>query len=66
MVARAWSGGPLREYRVLAPCTPEGRPARYDARNSPYVCEKCRKLVVGVYEPRNGEGWLCGSCRGER
>lgn len=66
MVARAWIGGPLRSYKAhKGGLRPDGRPVSYDPVNSPYVCDKCAK-TGGIYEPKNGEGWLCGSCREER
>ena len=66
MVARSWPGGPLRQYAVKGHLRRDGRPDRYDPTKSAYVCDRCLEPVAGVYEPKHGEGWLCGTCRGMR
>jgi hypothetical protein len=51
---RAWLGGPLRRTG-----SSHGLPSKY-------VCETCRRSVVGVYRAKTigsaAETWLCGGC----
>jgi hypothetical protein len=54
-VERAWAGGPLRRIG-----SGNGLPSKY-------VCEVCRRSVIGVFfvKPRqnNQEHWVCEVCK---
>lgn len=63
VTARAWAGGPLRRYLVKGQPRCEGRPDRYDAEHSPYLCDDCA-ASGGVYEFSGL--WLCGECKEAR
>lgn len=73
-VLRSWQGGPLMEFSGR-PHPKQGKwteyhtypndPERQYSRN--YICDECRRVVLGLYEPKLGVGdgtkWLCSDCR---
>lgn len=60
-IIRAWSGGPLRYFSTIAfsNCVPYVT-SKLKGYAGSYVCELCKKPVVGVY--KGTDIWLCGSC----
>lgn len=60
-VRRMWENGPSRNFsetRVGA-----WTPQTGGGYAGPYVCERCKKDVSGVYEDENGRTWQCSDCR---
>jgi len=59
-IIQMWSGGPLRQVsdkrESASWCM--GSTGRYLGN---YVCQNCRKPVVGVYMTE--AGWICGGCK---
>jgi hypothetical protein len=60
-VRRMWENDPLRNFseaRVGA-----WTPQTGGGYAGPYVCERCKKDVSGVYEDENGRTWQFSDCR---
>lgn len=58
----SWNNGPLRRFytnRVATHLIPHDT-GEYAGT---YVCDSCRKDVVGVYGPLHGGRWLCSPCK---